>query len=294
MIGDYPIVSFDTSAHNRLAEDGVLSEPMLVGLRLGIFFRFAGLSIEEMFAHPEYSERRALFAYCRRLQGGPNDCIYPHNEMLKRLILYHSKDPEHFNWRTVNVRALEMEKEIQRHELIADESLSAEQRLAQFEAAKEYKQLFAGLRPKLAIVFATQGETPPPTFREAIARAEAATPNLTLAIGKLLYDRAAGTDSSEGTIREFIDVCPPFRALTYAMLMTWYHESIRDRHTGEKFMAGRNDLFMSAHLPYCDKFITAEKHREQEKCLREIVAVARLDTEILSYDDFLSGFLVKV
>ena len=39
---------------------------------------------------------------------------------------------------------------------------------------------------------------------------------------------------------------------------------------------------MSIYLPYCDKFVTAEKNGEQEKCLREIFFLARLTTEVLS------------
>ena len=62
--------------------------------------------------------------------------------------------------------------------------------------------------------------------------------------------------------------------MIYVMLLSWYDRSVRHRHTGEKFQAGRNDLFMAVYLPYCDKFVTAEKLREQEKCLREVVAVA--------------------
>ena len=46
------------------------------------------------------------------------------------------------------------------------------------------------------------------------------------------------------------------------------------------------------HLPYCDKFVTAEVYGEQEKCLREVALVAGLETEILSYDDFYNSFLV--
>ena len=110
-------------------------------------------------------------------------------------------------------------------------------------------------------------------------------------MGKLLYDRAAETDASEATIKEFMKACPPFRALIYAMLLSWYDRAVRDEK-GEKFEAGRNDLFMAVHLPYCDKFVTAEKYGEQERCLREVAFVAGLETEVLSYDDFCNSFLV--
>lgn len=293
MIGQYPIVSFDTSAHNRLVKDGALSEPIFAGLGSGMFFRFAGLSIEEMFAHPKAPDRVALFDACRRLQKGPSECIYPHNEIIRRLAVDHCKNPAGFNWKTVNVRDVECEKEIQRPRLIADEQLSTDQRNAQFQGAKDYEHIFsADLRIKIDRVFASHKEAPPATYLQAVTRAKNGTPNLVTAIGKRLYDRAAETNASEATIEAFVDVCPPFHASIYALLMTWYHRCVRHPHAGERFTAGRNDLLMSAHLPYCDKFVTADG--EQAKCLREIVAVAGLDTEVLSYDDFCDSFLVGV
>ena len=81
--------------------------------------------------------------------------------------------------------------------------------------------------------------------------------------------------------------------LIYPVLLSWYDRAVRDEK-GEKIEAGRNDLFMAVHLPYCDKFVTAEKYGEQERCLREVALVAGLETEILSYDDFCNSFLVTV
>jgi hypothetical protein len=59
MIGAIPIVSFDTSAHNRLVEDGSFAEPVLAGLKSGLSFRFVGLSIEEMAATANPTKRNA-------------------------------------------------------------------------------------------------------------------------------------------------------------------------------------------------------------------------------------------
>ena len=94
-------------------------------------------------------------------------------------------------------------------------------------------------------------------------------------------------------VTEFTNVCQPFRALLYGMLLSWYDLSVRDRHAGEKFRADRNDMFMSVYLPYCDQFVTQRKKGEQEKCLREIVKLAGLETQVLSYDDFCNRFLVS-
>jgi hypothetical protein len=290
MIGDIPIVSFDTSGHNRLVEDGPLSEPVLAGLKSGLSFRFVGLSIDEMVATADPAKRAALFAYCSRIQDGLSECIYPHNELIKRMVVQHHKNPAAFDWKTVNVKAREYERAIRTRELVDDEALSAEQRADLKARRKEYEDMWAGLRPELEAVFKKHGEARPPTFREVVARMQSQG-NLIWNMGKLLYDRAAEADATEATIKEFMEACPPFRALIYAMLLSWYDRAVRDKK-GEKFEAGRNDLFVAVHLPYCDKFVTAERYGEQERCLREVAFVTGLETEVLSYDDFCNSFLV--
>lgn len=294
MIGDIPTVTFDTSAHNRLVKDGPLSEAILAGLKSGYHFRFAGLSLEEMASTPDTSQRLALFTYCGRLQDGSTDAIHPHYETLKLLILAHSQNPATFDWKTVNVRAVDFEREIGRRRFVWDDELSAEQRARQIQDQKDYRRLYTRLQPKLAKIIFDHGEALPVTLQEVITRLRASDNKLMLGTGKMLYDRAAGTDVSEATIMDFINVCPPFRALLYGTLISWYDLSIRDRHAGEKFQAGRNDMFMSVYLPYCDQFITAEERGEQEKCLREVINLAELETRVLSYDDFCDSLLVTV
>jgi hypothetical protein len=276
VIGDIPIVSFDTSAHNRLVDDGVVSEPILAGLKSGFSFRFVGLSIDEMVATSDPAKRAALFTYCARLQDGLAECIYPHNELIKRMITEHHKDPASFNWKAVDVKAREYERAIRKRELFDDEVLSGEQRAELKKQRKKYEAMFRNVRPDLEEVFKKHGEVPPPTFRAAIARVERKG-NLLWSMAKLLYDPIAKTDASEATVKEFMEACPPFRAAIYGMLMSWYDLAVRD-DKGEKFEAGRNDMFMAVHLPYCDRFVTAEKHREQEKCLREVAFIAGLET----------------
>ena len=177
--------------------------------------------------------------------------------------------------------------------MILDPQLSADQREEHDARQRQYRQIFTGIRPKIEAVFAAHGEAPPRAFRDVIARLQNCEHSLIWDMGKLLYDGTADTDAGEEEIKEFMEVCPPFRALIYGVLMSWYDLAVRDKHNSERFEAGRNDLFMSVYLPYCDKFVTAEKKRVQERCLREVVAVADLKTEIVSYDDFCDSFLVK-
>lgn len=294
MIGDFPVVTFDTSAHNRLVDEGPCSEAVVAALKSRLFFRFAGLSIEEMVATPDPAKRTALFASCERIQEGRTDCIHPHNELLRLLILANSKKSSGFDWKSVNVRATDYERGISQRELIGDEQLSADQRRERLARAKEYEKMFSGPRAEIEKVFTAHGEAPPGTFKQAIVRLQGGEGSLIWGMGKLLYDRAAGTNVSEATIREFMDCCPPFRALIYALLLSWYDRGVRDRQTGEKFAAGRNDMFMAVYLPCCDHFVTAEIRGEQEKCLRAVTSVANLESKVLSYDGFCDSLLAVV
>ena len=52
--------------------------------------------------------------------------------------------------------------------------------------------------------------------------------------------------------------------------------------------AKRNDLMMTAYLPYCEKFITADWVQRKE--LSEIALEAKIGCEILSFEEFDQSF----
>jgi hypothetical protein len=292
MIAGRPVVSFDTSVHNRMFEDGAAkSDSVFAALNTGYFVRLTGLALEEMIATPDPSKRAELMACAGRLQHGPNDSLLTHNELLRLLVAAHKAAPDSFNWKSVNATTSEYARAYSNRDLIADDVLSAQQREDLKQRRKEFEAPFSALRPRLEEILERHGETHPTTFREVLPRIQG-DGGLVWGFGKGLYDYAAGTDASETTIRQFMGSCPPFRSVVYALLLVWYDRSLRDRHTAEKFRAGRLDLFMAIYLPYCDQFITTEIDGEQEKCLREIASAAEIKTEVRSYDDFCSSMLV--
>ncbi len=289
-----PIVSFVTGAHNRLADEAVNSERILSAMKSKFFFRLVGLSYEELVSTPDVTRRLTFLEDCRKLQGGPWDCLNPHYQVLKLLIKAHADDPVHFQWLTIDVRSGELNHEIRAGKFVADDALSSQQWQEQKDALKGYKQMWVDLRSKLDSAFIAAGKPRPTTFKDAFKEYG---PQLLPSIGKGLYDGGLKAEAAERgeqiqvdtdieTVKHFIDNCPPFRALLCAVLMSWYHHSARDEDSGERFRAGRNDLFMSIYLPFCDIFVTAEKKGEQERCLREIASVLALKTQILSYDEF--------
>jgi hypothetical protein len=289
MIDDLPIVTFDTSAHNRLVKDRSRSEAVLAVIKSDWFFRFAALSIEELVSTPDLSLRAAFFASCAELQKGPNDCLYPQNELIRLLVVAHFRNPATFDWRTVDVSAPEYEDAIRSQKFVGDQQLTSEQSREMQTRKTDYKEMSCKPREHIREIFEKHKETPPITFREAITRLQGADSPLIWNMGKWLYDRGAETDASEVAVKQFMNICPPFRALVYAMLMSWYNFGVRDPKTGQRFNAGANDQYMSIYLPYCDTFVTADE--EQQKCLREIAHSAGMKTEVLSYDDFCTSLL---
>jgi hypothetical protein len=289
-----PIAIFDTGAHNRLAKDSGDRDHIFAGIKSKYFFRLAGLSYEEMVSTPDLAQRRAFLDDARRLKEGPWDCLNPVNEVLRLLIAAHAAAPEKFNWLMIDVRSGELNHEIAVGSLTADDELSEQQRNAQKASLQEYKAMWVALRPQLVSAFVAAGKPRPTTFKDAVNEYG---PSLLRGFAKGLYDAGlradaalrggiVSFDTSAEVVQHFMDNCPPFLATLYACLMSWYQLSARDE-SGERFKAGRNDLFMATYLPYCDVFVTAEIKREQEKCLKELAAVLNLRTEILAYDDFM-------
>jgi hypothetical protein len=282
MIGEIPIVTFNTDAHNRLADDP-RCESVLAEMK-SVWFRFAGLSVEELFATSPASRRDALFASCRNIQNGPSECFLPSNLLTEQLILAHFNYPATFNWKTVDVSWPDCDRQIRSPKFYDDETVSKEQRDFQWERRRSDKQRFVKLRPTLQPIFAAHGQSPPTTCQEAISRRESVGNSAVWYKAQFYYDLVTTMDSTEGTIKEFANVCPPFLALIYAVFLPWYNNAVRDPATGERVIAGSNDLYMSVYVPYVDMFVTDDE--EQENALRAVARFAKLDTTILSYDDF--------
>ena len=287
------ILTFDTSVHNRLVKIGASANPIYSAVRSQYFFRLAGLSFEEMISTPQFADRRALLDGCRRLTTGRWwDCLNPPYEILRILIAAHAANPSNFQWLAVDVRSGGLAHEIRTGELTADDALADLQRTEQNASIKGYKAQWVQLRSQLDPIFAAQGIPRPKTFEEAFNNG---SPALLPGLGKGMYDAGLRFDAAlrgekiepdtdAATVQHFIDNCPPFRAQLCALLMSWYNTSLREANTSEKFAAGRNDLFMSVYLPFCDVFVTRDT--DQESCLRELTKYTGVDTEILSLDTF--------
>jgi len=290
MIGEIPIVIFDTNAHNRLVDD-LRSESVLTEMK-SMWFRFAGLSMEELFATSPASRRNDLFSSCRKIQSGPSEFFLPSNLLAEQLILAHFNDPAAFNWKAVDVRWPDCERAIRDPKFYDDEPVSKEQRDFQWELRQSDKRRFVTLRQKLQPIFAAHGEAPPKTCQEAISRLDDVGNGAMWCQAQFYYDLVTTMDSTEATVKEFAAACPPFLALIYAKFLPWYNNAVRNPNTGERVIAGSNDLYMSVYLPYVDMFVTDDE--DQERALREVARLAKLETKVLSYKDFCATLPVSV
>jgi len=90
-------------------------------------------------------------------------------------------------------------------------------------------------------------------------------------------------------VKDFIERCPPFRALLVALCFSQYDRCIRDQKKQSLGKAGRNDMFSAVYLAYSKVFVTNDDGHC--KAMRIVADLASLDTTVLIYDEFKSGLV---
>lgn len=283
-----PSLAFDTSALNRLVRDDD-SEVIIAAILSSYEVLLPEMSIGELYATPDPEHRKKLFRVCRRLLG-VGQCILPAHWILDALVQHHNADGSGFDWRRVPVRAPKIEQAVHDDDVLNDELLVIQQKSAVRKLQNNFEDMFERPRRRLEAAFDKGIERRPTNFRDYLRLMQTGGGQF-WQFAQGLYDAAVNTMPDEDTIRGFIDICPPFRAVLYALALTWYDRCIRPP-TEAKFSAGRNDQMMAVYLPYCDQFITAEKKGMQERCLRESAEAANISVTVRSYDDFCGSFWI--
>src|SRR3989442_15125301 len=80
-----------------------------------------------------------------------------------------------------------------------------------------------------------------------------------LTIGAGLMERATKTLPAESEVRDFIERCPPFKALLVALCFSQYDRCIRGKREPSLGKAGRYDMFSAVYLTYCKVFVTNDE-----------------------------------
>ena len=279
-----PRIIFDTSAINALEDGGFSSEPLMKALDCGFEVILTAMSAEEIISNKSPERREALlFRFGRLLSSAL--CLWPPHEIVRLQIESHHTNPAQFQWKRYDVRARDYERAIPVRDF--DDDVCVQQRKEQFAVQEKFARMWKGLRPHLDAILVKDPSKRPTSFRAAV---EIAVRNggVLWAFGQALYEHVSGSKPAEAEIRAFMDICPPFRAACYALVMAWYTGSLRAPDGSPT--AGRNDLLMATYLPYCDRFVTADWAQATE--FREIATEANIPCEVVPFKDFDSGFAV--
>lgn len=277
-------IIFDTSGINGLEDAGEASGLIMRGLFSGFDVILTASSAEEIMATGTPARREALLSRLDWLLTSAK-CIWPAQEVIRLLISTHKNTPVGFDWRKVDVRARVYENAISRRAV--DDALCAEQRHHQFRLEKKFKKMWTGLRKGLDAILANDPSKRPTSYQDAVAIAER-DGGVLWTFAKWLYKPIAKTEPTEEEIKSFVEVCPPFRAACYGLVMAWYNWSLRVQDGTAT--AGRNDLMMAAYLPYCGRFVTNDWAQTHD--LYEVAIAACIECEVLSLKELEQNLLI--
>src|SRR5579863_1448996 len=107
-----PVLIFDTSAINKLADDPH-SSSLGAGIRSAFFTRFTETNISEIVATANESRRDHLLNSVQSLMSHAH-CVHPYQWIIDQQAAMFDKSPLHFDWRKLNIRFLGCEDEIVR------------------------------------------------------------------------------------------------------------------------------------------------------------------------------------
>ncbi len=98
---------FDTSGLNGLTDDPD-SQSLIKSLGIGFGVRLSETSLSELSATPTPARREQLLSVCRHLVHA-GECIRPYNWILEELTQMHARNPDHFDWKELNIRGPELD-----------------------------------------------------------------------------------------------------------------------------------------------------------------------------------------
>ena len=181
----------DTSGINALAADpdcDAIIRSLPVAYHVGI----TETVIAEVAAHPDDIERNLLLDVMERLLKF-GKCVNPYQLIIEQQAKAYHADPKDFEWRKVNVRFFEAEREVVVREIINSVSDETRQSLRQWD--RDYRAIFSTAKPTFQKLF-EGGDGTRPSLRE-VTDILLADGGAHLSIGANLMERATGTRPPE-------------------------------------------------------------------------------------------------
>lgn len=270
-------IIFDASAINALEADKdlvAITQSLSVAYKVGI----PETTLSEIIACRDGQERRRLLDVCKRLLTSGN-CIMPFQWIVEEQAKAYQRDPSGYEWRRLNVPFKEGESEIARQEII--HSLSEETRANQKAWEKQFQQIYRDAKNAFQTLFEASEKRP--SLREVTDKL-LAEGGAHLAIGADLVERATGACISEADTKDFMERCPPFKALLMALCFAQYDRCIRSEREQSLGKAGRVDMLSAVYLPYCRTYVTNDEG--QCKALNAVAELMHAEVGVVLYEDF--------
>jgi hypothetical protein len=208
----------------------------------------------------------------------------PFNWIIEEQAKAYQSDSVGYDWNRLNIRVAAAEHEVARQEFMHD--LSEQTRREMKEWDKQYANIFRNAKPAFQNLF--ESSETRPSVREVTEKLMGEG-GAHLEIGADLFERAAGTRPTQAQMKDFIERCPPFRALLVALCFSQYDRCIREERQQSLGRAGRNDMFSAVYLAYCKVFVTNDDGHC--KAMKVVAELTGLDTTVLMYDEFKSGLI---
>jgi len=283
---DQPTVAMDNSALNRLAEENN-PEPIIAAMLSGSEVRVPEMAFGEAIATPKIEKRVKLMEVCRLCVASGSSITAVHWLIDRHVKRFHDC-PLRYSWRNVQSRNFDLEKAMLSGHYHFDEALVGEQKAEMESRQAEFEQCF----PK-----SNRTNAFPSSFADWLAECQVKDGSF-WNTARILYcgafrskdcimiGRSLSKPPDDTALQTFLDLCPPMKAIVYAIELTHYDRSLRQT-PAMSYKAGRNDQMMAVYLPYCDQFLTDDK--QQHRCLTEVASRAGIPTQVRFYDDFRSS-----
>ena len=286
MLRDQPTIAMDNSVLNRLAKENDPKQ-VVAALLSGYEVRVPEMAFGEAIATPKPEVRMKLMEVCRLLVASGGGITAAHWLMDRHIKRFHDY-PLRYSWRNVQSRYFYLEEAVLSGNYHADEALVSEQATEMKADQDGFEQLF----PK-----STRTTPFPKSFADWLTECQVKDGSF-WNTARILYcgafrskdcimiGRSLSKPPDDAVLQTFLDLCPPMRAIVYAIELTHYDRSLRQAKA-ISYKAGRNDQMMAVYLPYCDQFLTDDK--QQHRCLTEVASHAGIPTQVRFCDDFRSS-----
>jgi hypothetical protein len=276
-------VIFDTSGINKLKAD---IDRAAILRAMGLVFE-VGLTetvISEVIATKDEVKRKAILDVLKLLLSSGAKCVMPFNWIIEEQAKAYQRDAKGYDWRRLNIRIKAAEIEVARQEFM--HTLSDQTRREMKQWNRQFLKIFRDAKPAFQALF-IPGKVRP-SIREVTEKLMSEG-GAHLEIGANLYERAVGSRPNQTQTKDFVDRCPPFRALLIALCFAQYDTCIRDEKKQSLGKAGRNDMFSAVYLPYCKVFVTADDGHC--KAMRTVAELCGIECAVQTYDEFRSALV---